>query len=281
MSANSQSAAMSVPGLVRQKGAAPIVSVTAYTTPIARLADRHCEFVLVGDSVGMVLHGLPSTLGVTLEMMIMHGKAVRKGVERALLVVDMPFGSYEESKEQAFRNCATVMRETGCEAIKLEGGMAMAETIEYLTKRGIPVMAHIGLTPQSVNVLGGYTVQGRGGANRERLLADAVAVAKAGAFAVVLEMVTESIADEITRKIDIPTIGIGASAGCDGQVLVVDDLLGMFTDFKPKFVKRYAALGEEADAAIAAYAKEVRARRFPGEEHVFGEGEPGANKDSQ
>ena len=277
MSANSASAAVTVLDIVRRKGGEPIVSVTAYTTPIARLADRHCEFVLVGDSVGMVLHGLPSTLGVTPEMMIMHGKAVRRGLKRALMVVDMPFGTYEESKEQAFRNAATVMKETGCEAIKLEGGVHMAETIEYLAHRGIPVMAHIGLTPQSVNALGGYAVQGRGG-DRERILGDAVAVADAGAFAVVLEMVTESVADEITRKIPIPTIGIGASASCDGQVLVVDDLLGMFTDFKPKFVKRYAQLGSEADAAIARYGAEVRARQFPASEHVFGDIQPVAKK---
>jgi 3-methyl-2-oxobutanoate hydroxymethyltransferase len=273
MSANTQSAVMSVVEIARRKGGEPIVSVTAYTTPIARLADRHCEFVLVGDSVGMVLHGLPSTLGVTLDMMIMHGKAVRRGLERALMVVDMPFGSYEESKEQAFRNAATVMRETECEAIKLEGGVHMAETIAYLTHRGIPVMAHIGLTPQSVNALGGYSVQGRG-ADSDRILQDGVAVADAGAFAVVLEMVTEAVADDITRKIHIPTIGIGASAGCDGQVLVVDDLLGMFTDFKPKFVKRYGQLGADADAAIARYAAEVRARQFPASEHVFADAPP-------
>lgn len=276
MSANAQTAAITVLDVARRKGDEPIVSVTAYTTPIARLADRHCEFVLVGDSVGMVLHGLPSTLGVTLEMMIMHGKAVRRGLERALMVVDMPFGSYEESKEQAFRNAATVMCETACEAVKLEGGVHMAETIAYLTNRGIPVMAHVGLTPQSVNVLGGYSVQGRG-EDSERILGDATAVADAGAFAVVLEMVTESVADEITRKIDIPTIGIGASAACDGQVLVVDDLLGMFTDFKPKFVKRYADLGGDADAAIAHYAAEVRARQFPAGEHVFGDAPPASN----
>lgn len=273
MSANSQSAAVTVRDIARRKGGEPIVSVTAYTTPVASLADRHCEFVLVGDSVGMVLHGLPSTLGVTLEMMIMHGKAVRRGLKRALMVVDMPFGSYEESKEQAFRNAATVMRETSCEAIKLEGGVHMAETIEYLAHRGIPVMAHVGLTPQSVNALGGYSVQGRGG-DSERILRDGMAVADAGAFAVVLEMVTEAVADEITRKIHIPTIGIGASASCDGQVLVVDDLLGMFTEFKPKFVKRYAQLGSDADAAIAQYAAEVRARQFPSSEHVFGDIRP-------
>ena len=250
------------------KGGTPIVSLTGYTTPMAQLLDPHCDFVLVGDSVGMVLHGLSSTLEVTMEMMILHGKAVRRGLSQAMMVLDMPFGSYEGGKEIAFKNAATLMRETGAGAVKLEGGRTMAKTIKFLTSRGIPVMAHIGLTPQSINTLGGYKVQGRGDA-RDQLLADARAVSDAGAFAVVLEKVPESLADEITSAVPIPTIGIGASAGCDGQVLVVDDMLGLFTAFKPKFVKRYATLGEEADAAIAAYAAEVRTRRFPTKEHVF------------
>ena len=258
------------PAILARKGAAPIVCLTAYTTPIAQLVDRHCDLVLVGDSVGMVMHGLPDTLGVTLEMMIMHGKAVRRGLKTALMVVDMPFGSYEESPEQAFRNAATLMRETGCGAVKLEGGAHMAPTIRFLTQRAIPVMAHIGLTPQSVHSFGGYKVQGRG-AEAQAVLADAQAVAEAGAFSVVIEKVPDILGRRITADIDIPTIGIGASAACDGQILVVDDLLGMFAEFKPKFVKRYAELGNEADKAIAAYAAEVRERRFPASEHVFGD----------
>ena len=267
MSASADIKALTPPDIARRKGATPLVCLTAYTTPVARLVDRHCDIVLVGDSVGMVLHGLSSTLGVTLDMMIMHGRAVRRGVERALMVIDMPFGSYEESREQAFRNAARIMAETGCGAVKLEGGETMADTIRFLVGRGIPVMAHVGLTPQAVNTLGGYKVQGRG-EDAQRVLRDAVAVAEAGAFSVVLEQLTEPLARASTAKVAIPTIGIGASAACDGQVLVVDDMLGMFTDFRPKFVKRYADLGHEADAAIAAYAAEVRERRFPADEHV-------------
>jgi 3-methyl-2-oxobutanoate hydroxymethyltransferase len=265
--------ALTPPDILARKGATPIVSLTAYTTPVARLLDPHCDVVLVGDSVGMALHGLPSTLGVTLEMMILHGKAVRRGLSRALMVVDLPFGSYEESPAQAVRSAARVMAETGCAAVKLEGGEVMAETIRTLTARGIPVMAHVGLTPQAVNALGGYRVQGRG-ADAERIARDARAVADAGAFAVVLEKVTEPLARRITADVAIPTIGIGASPACDGQVLVVDDMLGLFAEFRPRFVKRYAELGEAASAAIAAYAGDVRARRFPGPEHVFAERAP-------
>lgn len=253
-----------------RKGGAPIVCLTAYTTPIAALVDAHCDVVLVGDSVGMVLHGLDSTLDVTLDMMILHGKAVRRGLRRALMIVDMPFASYEESPQVAFRNAARVMAETGCDAVKLEGGQPMAETISFLVARGIPVMAHIGLTPQAVNVLGGYKVQGRG-ADADRLLRDAAAVAAAGAFSVVLEKVPAALAERITQHLTIPTIGIGASARCDGQVLVIDDMLGMFADFQPKFVKRYTDLGKAAETAIRNFAADVRARRFPGPEHVFGE----------
>jgi len=253
---------------VARKGGTPLVCLTAYTTPVAALADAHCDIVLVGDSVGMVLHGLPSTLEVTMEMMVLHGKAVRRGVKKALMVVDMPFGSYEENPAQAFRNAARLMAETGCAAVKLEGGETMRETISFLTARGIPVMGHVGLTPQAVNAFGGYRVQGRGEA-ADRIRRDALAVAEAGAFSVVLEKVTESLARTITAEVSVPTIGIGASPACDGQILVVDDMLGMFTEFKPKFVKRYADLGGEADKAIAAYAREVRERAFPDESHVF------------
>ena len=251
-----------------RKGGVPLACLTAYTTPMARLVDAACDLVLVGDSVGMVLHGLPSTLGVTMEMMILHGQAVARGVERACLVVDMPFGSYEEGPAQAMRNAARLMAETGCQAVKLEGGRHMAETVEFLTRRGIPVMGHVGLTPQAVNALGGYKVQGRGAAG-DRVAADAAALADAGAFAVVLEKLPASLGARITRQIAVPTIGIGAGLDCDGQVLVVDDMLGMFTDFRPKFVRRYAELGQDAGAAIRAYADEVHGRRFPGPEHGF------------
>lgn len=254
--------------ITAMKGHAPVVCLTAYTTPVARLADASCDVLLVGDSLGMVLHGLPSTLGVTMEMMILHGQAVARGSERALIVIDMPFGSYEEGPAQAFRNAARLMAETGAGAVKLEGGQHMAETIAFLTARGIPVMAHIGLTPQSVNTLGGYKVQGRGH-DAARLRADALSVAAAGAFAVVLEKVPAALAAQVSRELAIPTIGIGAGVDCDGQVLVIDDMLGLFTDFRPKFVKRYAELGAQAAEAIAAYAAEVRSRAFPAPEHSF------------
>ncbi|RUX89840.1 3-methyl-2-oxobutanoate hydroxymethyltransferase [Mesorhizobium sp. M7D.F.Ca.US.004.03.1.1] len=258
MSAVAETKAITPPDIRLRKGRTPLVCLTAYTTPIAKLVDRQCDIVLVGDSVGMVLHGMPSTLGVTLEMMVMHAQAVRRGLEQALMVVDMPFGSYEEGPEQAFRNAARLMAETGCAGVKLEGGDAMAETIRFLAGRGVPVMGHVGLTPQVVNTFGGYRVQGRGEEDAERIRSDALAVAEAGAFAVVLEKVPEALARRITGEVAIPTIGIGASAACDGQILVVDDMLGIFGDFRPKFVKRYAELGEIAEAAIAAYAQEVR-----------------------
>jgi 3-methyl-2-oxobutanoate hydroxymethyltransferase len=275
MSATARKTAPLPDDIRAMKGGVPIVSLTAYTTPMAQMMDDQVDFVLVGDSVGMVLHGLPSTLGVTMEMMEMHAAAVARGLASAMMVVDMPFGSYEESPQQAFRNAARLMAVPGCGAVKLEGGVGMAETIAFLTARGIPVMAHIGLTPQSINTLGGYKVQGRGAAG-DALMADAEAVAAAGAFAVVLEKVPAALADRVTAQVPIPTIGIGASAGCDGQVLVVDDMLGLFTAFRPKFVKRYAQLGTDGRAAIAAYAADVRARRFPAAEHVFGDAPPRA-----
>lgn len=261
------------PDIRARKGGVPLVVLTAYTTPVARLVDAHCDIALVGDSVGMVLHGLPSTLGVTMEMMILHGRAVVRGCARAMPVIDMPFGSYEESPAQAYRNAARLMAETGAPAVKLEGGRHMAETIAFLTARGVPVMAHVGLTPQAVNTLGGYKVVGRGD-EAGAVLADAQAIEAAGAFSVVVEKVPASLGARITEALTIPTIGIGAGAGCDGQVLVVDDMLGMFTEFRPKFVKRYADLGDLADAAIGAYAAEVRARAFPAPEHSFGDDAP-------
>ena len=268
MSATSAVRAVLPPDIRARKGSAPLVVLTAYTTPGARLVDAHCDIALVGDSVGMVLHGMPSTLGVTMEMMILHGRSVVKGLTRAMAVIDMPFGSYEESPQQAYRNAARLMAETGAPAVKLEGGAHMMETIAFLVARGVPVMAHIGLTPQSVNTLGGYIVVGREG-EADRVMEDARAVEAAGAFAVVLEKVPMGLAARITQSLEIPTIGIGAGVQCDGQVLVIDDMLGLFTEFRPKFVKRYAELGRLADEAIAAYAAEVRSRAFPAEEHSF------------
>lgn len=262
-------ARITAPAIRARKGGEPIACLTAYTTPIARLVDEHCELILVGDSLGMVVYGLPSTVGVTMEMMIAHGKATMRGSSRACVVVDMPFGSYEEGPDQAMRNAARLMMETGCQALKLEGGEPMAPTIRFLTERGVPVMAHIGLRPQAVNTFGGYKVQGRDDASRAQVLADAKAVSDAGSFSVVIEKTAEDISREITDAIPIPTIGIGASMACDGQILVVDDILGMFTDFRPKFAKPYAELGVAAGEAVKAYADDVRARRFPGEEHVF------------
>ena len=268
MSATSPHRPVLPPDIRARKGSAPLVVLTAYTTPVARLVDPHCDIALVGDSVGMVLHGMPSTLGVTMEMMILHGRSVVKGLSHAMAVIDMPFGSYEESPQQAYRNAARLMAETGAPAVKLEGGAHMAETIAFLTRRGVPVMAHIGLTPQAVNTLGGYKVVGREG-EAESVMQDARAIEAAGAFSVVLEKVPVGLAARITQSLTIPTIGIGAGVQCDGQVLVVDDMLGLFTDFRPKFVKRYVELGKTADEAIAAYAAEVRGRQFPGDEHSF------------
>lgn len=268
MSATGSGAAMTPSQFMAAKGGAPLVCLTAYTTPVAKIVDEVCDLVLVGDSVGMVLHGMDSTLGVTMDMMVMHGQAVARGLSRSLMVVDMPFGSYEESPQQAFRNAARLMRETGAAAVKLEGGESMEETIRFLASRSIPVMAHVGLTPQAINTLGGYKVQGRG-EDRARVLADAQAVERAGAFSVVLEKVPSGLSEEITQALSIPTIGIGAGSGTDGQVLVVDDMLGLFDMFKPKFVKRYASLAEDARAAVAAYGEDVRARRFPAPEHSF------------
>lgn len=273
MSATSPVRPVLPPDIRARKGGEPLVVLTAYSTPVARLVDAHCDVVLVGDSLGMVIHGLPSTLGVTMEMMILHGRAVVRGAQRAMPVIDMPFGSYEESPAQAFRNASRLMAETGAPAVKLEGGVHMAETIAFLTARGVPVMAHVGLTPQAVNTLGGYKVVGRDD-EAAKVMADAKATEAAGAFSIVLEKVPAGLAGRITAELAIPTIGIGAGVDCDGQVLVVDDMLGLFTDFRPKFVKRYAELGRAADEAIAAYAAEVRSRSFPAAEHSFADTVP-------
>ncbi len=246
----------------------PLVMLTAYTARTAQLLDPHCDMLLIGDSLGQVIYGLPSTLGVTLEMMCAHGAAVVRGSYHSVVVVDMPFGSYEASPAQAFASAAQIMAETGCAAVKLEGGQSMAGTIAFLSARGIPVMAHIGLTPQAVNQLGGYGARGRTQEEHARIMADGKAVEDAGAFAVVVEGVVEPIAVALTQALEIPTIGIGASATCDGQVLVTEDMLGMF-DRVPRFVKRYADIGAVIGGAAADYAAEVRARAFPGPDQTY------------
>ena len=256
------------PDISARKGGEPIVSLTAYHAHTAAIADPHCDFLLVGDSLGMVMHGHETTVPVPLELMIMHGRAVVRGSKSALVVVDMPFGTYEESPSMAFRNAARVMKETDCGAVKLEGGRRMAETIRYLVDRGIPVMAHIGLTPQSVHVLGGYKSQGRTVDQWQAIEDDARLVSEAGAFAVVLEALAAPLADRITKAIPIPTIGIGASPACDGQILVMEDMLGLSPNV-PRFVKQFGSIGSQIDRAIASYAAEVRARTFPAPEHTY------------
>jgi len=253
---------LTVPAIRNAKGGDPVVVLTAYTIRMAQILDPHCDMLLVGDSLGQVLYGLPSSVPVSLDMMIAHGAAVVRGSYHSLVVIDMPFGSYEESPQQAFRSAARIMKETGAAAVKLEGGEAMAETVAFLAARGIPVVGHVGLTPQAVNTLGGYGARGRSQEEYAKLIGDAKAIAMAGAFALVVEGVVEPLAIEITRTIDIPTIGIGGSKECDGQVLVIDDMLGMF-DRVPRFVKKYAELAAQIDTAVAEYAADVRARRFP------------------
>ena len=246
----------------------PIVMLTAYTMRMAQLLDPHCDMLLVGDSLGQVIYGLPSTIPVSLEMMCAHGAAVVRGSWHALVAVDMPFGSYEGSPEQAFASASRVMKESGCAAVKLEGGEAMAPTIRFLTERGIPVIGHVGLTPQAVNVLGGYGARGRGKAEAGKILADAKAVDQAGAFCIVVEGVVEDIATQVARTVSAPVIGIGASADCDGQVLVTEDMLGLF-ERTPRFVKRYADLASEIGQAAATYAAEVRSRAFPTADQTY------------
>ena len=253
---------LSTPEVTARKGGEPVVCLTAYTAPVAEILDEVCDLLLVGDSVGMVLHGLPSTVGVTLEMMILHGQAVMRASKRALVVVDMPFGSYEGAKEVAYANAVRILKETGCQAVKLESGPTIPETIAYLVRRGVPVMGHVGLRPQAVNVEGAFKAKGRTEDERARVVAEAEATADAGAFSVVVEGVAEALAREVTEAIPVPTIGIGASAGCDGQILVTDDMLGLF-DWTPKFVRRYADLRSEIGRAARAYAADVKARTFP------------------
>ena len=259
---------LTVPKLKAMKGGEPIVMLTAYTARMAQLLDPHCDILLVGDSLGQVIYGLPSTIPVTLDMMIAHGAAVVRGSWHALVAVDMPFGSYEANPAAAFESAARILKETGAAAVKLEGGEAMAETIAFLTARGIPVIGHVGLTPQAVNALGGYGARGRSDAERAKILADAQAVSDAGAFLLVVEGVMEEIGTEVTARVSCPTIGIGASASCDGQVLVTEDMLGLF-ERTPRFVKRYDDWAGRVETAAAAYAADVRARRFPTEEQIY------------
>jgi len=270
MSTHKQTKRMTVTAIRAMKGGEPIVCLTAYTSLTAKLLDEHVDLLLVGDSLGMVLYGLDSTLAVTMDMMIAHGQAVMRGAKTACVIVDMPFGSYQESPQTAFRAAARIMKEVGCDGIKLEGGEEMAETVRFLTQRGIPVLGHIGLMPQSVHTAGGFRSHGKDDREADRIMADAKAMAAAGAFAVVVEGTVEPLARKITETIEIPTIGIGASPACDGQILVTEDLVGLFLDFTPKFVKRYAELGEGIASGAKAYAEDVRARKFPGSEHCFG-----------
>jgi len=259
---------LTVPKLRAMKGRDPIVMLTAYTARMAQLLDPHCDILLVGDSLGQVIYGLPSTVPVTLEMMCAHGAAVVRGSYHSVVAVDMPFGAYEASPVQAFESASRILKETGAAAVKLEGGEAMAETVAFLAARGIPVVGHVGLTPQAVNALGGYGARGRSEAEAAKILADARAVSEAGCFLLVVEGVLEEIAAEVTRAVACPTIGIGASAGCDGQVLVTEDMLGLF-ERTPRFVKRYDDLAARIEAAATAFAGEVRSRAFPTEEQLY------------
>jgi 3-methyl-2-oxobutanoate hydroxymethyltransferase len=268
MSVHDQSRRLTAPDIRTRKGGDPLVCLTSYHAHTARILDSYCDVILVGDSLGMVMHGLESTVPVTLDMMILQGNAVMRGSKRALVVIDLPFGSYEASKEQAFTSAARVLKETGCGAIKLEGGRRMAETMAFLVERGVPVMGHVGLTPQAINTIGSFRAQGRDQEDWGPIEADARAVADAGAFSVVLEAMAEPLARRITAEVAIPTIGIGASVACDGQILVLEDMLGL-SPRVPKFVKRFSDLGPSIELAVKSYAEDVRARHFPGADHVY------------
>lgn len=270
MSVHAEQKKITIPALKAMKGPGSIVMLTAYTKPMAQLLDPHCDILLVGDSLGMVVYGMDSTLGVTLEMMINHTKAVVRGAGHACVIIDMPFASYQESHAQAYRNCARALGESGAQGVKLEGGLEMADTIKFVSDRGIPVMGHIGLMPTHVNAFGGFKAQGKEEEAAKKWIAIAQAVEAAGAFSMVIEGTVEPVARAITEAVKIPTIGIGASPACDGQVLVTEDILGLFSDFTPKFVKRYANLGELVSKAASEYSQEVRAGTFPAAEHCFG-----------
>ncbi|MFG1421094.1 3-methyl-2-oxobutanoate hydroxymethyltransferase [Roseixanthobacter liquoris] len=268
MSIQADAKRVTAPEIFARKGGDPIVSLTSYHAHTAQLLDRHVDVILVGDSLGMVMHGLETTVPVTVEMMIVHGRAVVRGTKRALIVVDLPFGSYEASPVEAFHTAARVLKETGAGAVKLEGGVRMAETVRFLVDRGVPVMGHVGLTPQAINTLGSFKARGRDDAEAAAIVEDARAVSEAGAFAIVLEAMAEPVARRITQEIATPTIGIGGSPACDGQILVLEDMLGLGQRV-PKFVKKYAELGPAIEQAVASYADEVRARTFPGPEHTY------------
>ena len=268
MSKQTRTRRKTVKDIAAAKGETPLVCLTAYDAPTASMLDPYCDLLLVGDSVGMVVHGLDSTVGVTMEMMILHGQAVMRGAEQAFVVVDMPFGSYETSEDQAFLNAARIMKETGCQAVKIESGAYAATQIAHLVERGIPVMGHVGLRPQAVNVDGGFRAKGRTASERDLVLNEARAAARAGAFAIVVEGVAEDLAAEVTAEVACPTIGIGASPVCDGQILVTQDMLGIF-DWTPKFVRRYGDVRGEIEKAVAAYADDVRARNFPGDAETY------------
>lgn len=259
---------LSVPAIKARKGGEPIVMLTAYTARAAQLFDRHCDMLLVGDSLAQVIYGLETTVPVSVEMMCAHGAAVVRGSYRSVVVVDLPFGSYEASPQDAFAAAARILKETGAAAVKLEGGAAMAETVAFLTRRGIPVVGHVGLTPQAINALGGYGARGRSREEHDKILADARAIDAAGAFALVVEGVVEPLARAITAAVECPTIGIGASPACDGQVLVADDMLGMF-ERTPRFVRRFDDLAKRIEAAAASYADAVRDRSFPAEAELY------------
>lgn len=268
MSAQSPIRRITAPQITARKGGEPIVCLTAYDAPTAAVLDEYCDLLLVGDSVGMVVHGLPSTVGVTLDMMILHGQAVMRAAHKSLVVVDLPFGSYEDSVETAFRSASRVMMETGCQAVKIESGSYAADTIAYLVERGIPVMAHVGLRPQSMHVLGGFKARGRDRVVADEIVANAKSAAEAGAFSVVVEGVSEELANIVTKTVSIPTIGIGASTQCDGQILVTPDMLGQFSRV-PKFVKKYGTQLDDTRQAVEQYANDVKARQFPGEANLY------------
>jgi len=268
MSAQNKIKRIGVPDIRARKGGEPLVCLTAYDAPMARLLDPHCDILLVGDSLGMVVHGLDSTIGVTLDMMILHGRAVMRAAKQALVVIDLPFGTYEESPEQAFASASRVLAETGAQAVKIESGTYAADTIRFLTERGVPVMGHVGLRPQAALNEGGFKAKGRDDMERTRVFNEAREADAAGAFAIVIEGVAEGLAREITEAVKAPTIGIGASAACDGQILVTPDMLGLF-DWTPKFVRRYAQLSGVVEEAVAAYAADVRSRAFPADAETY------------
>jgi 3-methyl-2-oxobutanoate hydroxymethyltransferase len=268
MSAQSVNKRKTVRDIGAAKGGLPLVCVTAYTAPFSEVADPLCDILLVGDSVGMVLHGMPTTIGVSLEMMILHGQAVMRGSRNALVVVDMPFGSFESGPETAFTNASRIMKETGCQAVKIESGAYAAETIRFLVERGVPVMAHVGLRPQAIHSDGGFRARGKTQEERNLVIEEALAADRAGCFAMVVEGVAEALAGEVTRKVRCPTIGIGASAACDGQILVADDMLGWF-EKTPRFVRRYAEFRRDAEEAVAAFARDVRDRSFPASAETY------------